>query len=282
MRVALEVWSNDLGQVESTCRLAEELGFDALYFGESPHDLNLECWTTLAALARSTDRIRLGPVIANILPGYRSTAFLARQAAGIATISGDRFDFRTGVGAAAEFGRAWWEPFGVSYPGYSQRLSETRAAVGALTEWWSTGPLIPITIAATGRRAMELAATSADVWESSFATPAEFTARNDDMTALVGDRSVVRSLEIDGFLSGSEDGMKRLIERVTVERGANEDLDAIFSRALLGTPTRAAERLRELANVGVDQVVVALHDPHDPDALGALAETVAESGTRPN
>ncbi len=137
MKVAVEVWSSRYDQVESTCGLAADLGIDAFYYGESPHDLNLDCWTTLAALARSTERIRLGPVITNILPTYRSTALLAKQTATVASISEGRVDFRTGVGAAASFGRRWWKPFGVDYPDYDDRLSDLRAALPTLRQVWA-------------------------------------------------------------------------------------------------------------------------------------------------
>ncbi len=285
MKIALEVWSSDYREVESTCVLAETLGFDAFYYGESPHGLNLDCWTTLAALARATERIRLGPVITNVLPTYRSTILLAKQAATVATISDGRADLRTGVGAATSFGRPWWEPFGVTYPGYEQRLADLDAALDALPELFadgewespseSPGPKIPITVAATGERAMALTATYADVWETSFCTPAEFAARADRMTAILDGRAIERSLEIDGFLSTTEAGLHRLLDRVRTERSAGEDLAPILDRALVGVPSNAVVRLRELAAVGVDQVVVALHDPHDHDALHALAETAA-------
>lgn len=275
MRVALEVWSSDFGQIEATCRQAERLGFHAVYYGESPHDLNLDCWTTLAALARSTERIRLGPVITNVLPSYRSTLLLARQAATVAAISGDRLDLRTGAGAAAAFGRAWWEPYGVSYPRYEQRLADLRSTLEALPRLWPAEAAIPVTVAARGERAMLLAATHAQVWETSFCTPAEFAERDRRMEQLLGDRRVIRSLEIDGFLSLTPAGLARLLDRVRAERGPAEDLDRVFDRALVGTPPQAAERLGELARVGVEQVVVALHDPHDVDALEALAQTAA-------
>ena len=42
-----------------THRLAEELGFDAVSFGD--HPLLLDCWVWLAAAATTTHRIRVGP-----------------------------------------------------------------------------------------------------------------------------------------------------------------------------------------------------------------------------
>jgi alkanesulfonate monooxygenase SsuD/methylene tetrahydromethanopterin reductase-like flavin-dependent oxidoreductase (luciferase family) len=284
MRVALEVWSSSYSQLESTCRLAESLGLDGFYYGESPHDLNLDCWTTLAALARCTECIRLGPVITNILPTYRSTALLAKQVATVAAISDGRIDFRTGVGAAASFGRRWWEPFGVNYPDYDERLADLGVALTELERLWdgrsrlsciANCPPIPITIAATGDRALRLAATEADGWETSFCTPSEFKAQNARLTEMVRGREVTRSLEIDGFVSQTSVGLSRLLDRFRSDRGGAEDLDPVLDRALVGVPDQAVNRLGELEAAGVEQVVVALHDPHDPDAIAALAETAA-------
>lgn len=279
MKVALEVWSARYDEVVATCRLAEHLGLDGFYYGESPHGLNLDCWTTLAGLAAVTERIRLGPVITNVLPAYRSTVLLAKQSATVAALAEGRVDFRTGVGAAAGFARPWWEPFGIEYPDYDRRLSDLDRALGELPGLWADGPgptaPLPITVAARGERAMALVARHADVWETSFATPSEFAAIDAKMTDLVGERPLVRSLEIDGFVSCTNDGLDRLLQRVNEDRGAEEDLGPVFERALVGTPEVVATQLRALAGAGVDQVVVALHDPHNPDALEATAQAAS-------
>ncbi len=296
MRIALEVWTSHYDRAEAVAVRAEALGLDGFYYGESPTGLNLECWTTLAGVARATERIRLGPVIANVLPGYRSVLLLAKQAATVAAIAGDRVDVRTGVGAARAAGLAWWRPFGIDYPDYDRRLADLTAAIDELPRLWSGRPVpvagaadrgptdgpvavaepavasLPVTVAARGRRAMVLAATRAQGWETSFCTAEEFTARNALVSDLAAGRPVLRSLEIDGFVASSDAALGRLLDRVRTDRGADEDLEPILDRALLGTPDRVASRLSELSAAGVEQVVVALHDPTDLDALDALGE----------
>ncbi len=305
VKIAIEVWSSSFAQVESTGRRAESLELDAFYYGESPHRLNLDCWTTLAALAKSTERIRLGPVITNVLPDYRSTALLAKQASTVAEISGGRLDFRTGVGAAASFARPWWEPFGVDYPDYPERYGELERTLAALPELWAGAPLvpdadaadpngdgradaridagiavnhIPITVAARGSRAMALAAAHAATWETSFCTPAEFAEQAAAMATLAGGRPIERSLEIDGFVATDRRRLADLRQRLEADRGRTEDLTPIVAKALTGLPDEVADQLARLAAAGVDQVVVALHDPHDPDALEALAAAAALIG----
>ena len=274
----MEVWSARFDDVRATCLRAEARGIDGFYYGESPHGLNLDCWTTLGALAAITSSIRLGPVITNMLPAYRSTALLAKQSAAVAAIAPGRVDFRTGAGAASAFARPWWEPFGIEYPSYDRRLADLAELLGSLPDIWNRmdATALPITIAARGRRAMLLAAEHGDVWETSYATAAEFS----DRWAIVQDhcsgRVPATSLEIDGFMSMTTTGLDGLISRVRAERGDIEDLEEVFERALVGTPAEVANRLDGLAAAGVDQVVVALHDPHDPDAIEALSEAARQ------
>lgn len=295
--IALEVWGADADQLVATASRAEELGFAAFYYGESPPGgLNLECWTVLAALARTTSRIRLGPVIANALPTWRHPALLAHQAFTVSALSGGRLDLRTGVGAAERFGRAWWGPHGVDYPAYDRRLDDLVALLDTLDTF---DPLrarypaaaedaadsnrlgvqpdvhpdlaapIPVTIAATGSRAMALAAARADCWETSFATPDELADRRRTMEQLAAGHPIACSLEVDGFVAASPASVDRLLARVRADR-PDEDLDAVLARALVGTPADAAGHIAQLAAAGADQLVVALHDPHDPEALEAL------------
>lgn len=278
MEIGLEVWGDDVDRVLAACRHAEDVGIDLFAYGESPHDLNLECWTVLTTLAAATERIRLGPVIANVLPEFRSAFLLARQVETLAAIAPGRVELRTGVGAAARHARPWWKPHGIHYSGYERRLADLAAAL----ELWADrsarrGSGVPVTIAATGDRALALAARRADVWETSFCTPDEYVDRRRRFDAALAaspnpDRRVARCLEIDGFIGTTPEAVDRVLAAARADRGAAEDLDAIVARALVGTPERVAELLDRLGEVGVDRVLVALHDPLDLDAITALAE----------
>ena len=289
MRIALETWSNDFGVTLATCQRAEQLGFDAFYYGESPQGLNLDCWTTLAALAHATSSIRLGPVITNVIPDYRSLALLAKQTATVAVVAEGRLDFRSGVGAAQQAGRGWWGQVGVDYRPYNTRLGFLTEALQTLPAYWANQhvrfgdgestvlgfacPPIPITIAAKGKRALQAAAQEAQFCETSFCTPAEVCAYADSLKELgvsPDNSPPLCSLEIDGFVGSTKESVNAVVAAARAER-QGEDLAAVFSRALRGQPAEIAEQLNELSQAGVAQVVVALHDPHDPDAIGALA-----------
>ena len=294
MRFAVEVWSDRWEAIERTARLVERLGYDALYYGESPTGLNLDCWSVLAALARSTRSLRLGPVITNLLPGYRSLALQAKQAATVAILAEGRLDFRTGAGAARRYAAPWWEPFGIDYPGYRERLELVDRAIPVLRALWAGEPValaagaeqgsvtlgfrppaIPITLAASGAAGIACAARHADVWEASYRTPAEFAQLSARLDAERGEARapVVRALEVDVFIGGDAARASAVLSRVREERPP-EHVSHVIERSLYGTSEQVAAQLAGLAEVGVEQLLLAFHDPHDADALEAFAEAM--------
>jgi alkanesulfonate monooxygenase SsuD/methylene tetrahydromethanopterin reductase-like flavin-dependent oxidoreductase (luciferase family) len=84
-------------------RLAEQVGFDALWLGDHLlYELEVgargpwEVWTTLAALAASTERIELGPLVAST--SFHAPAMLAKMAATVDAAAGGRLILGLGAG----------------------------------------------------------------------------------------------------------------------------------------------------------------------------------------
>src|ERR1700674_2508560 len=81
---------------------AERVGFDNAWVADhfswvpKPDLPLLEAWTTLAALAITTERIRVGTMITNV--ATRNPAMLAKQALTVDQISGGRLDIGVGRG----------------------------------------------------------------------------------------------------------------------------------------------------------------------------------------
>ena len=75
--------------------MAEDLGFDACWAYAHPTRL-ADCWTTLAALAVATKKIRLLSLVSCI--SYRSPVLLVRQAADVDRLSGGRPILGIGIG----------------------------------------------------------------------------------------------------------------------------------------------------------------------------------------
>ena len=104
MRLGLDVAQHHLewDEVLKRVRFAEEAGFDgawvfdhfkALYGGrEGPC---MEAWTLLAALAASTERIRLGALVTGVT--YRHPSILATEAVTVDNVSGGRLEMSLGA-----------------------------------------------------------------------------------------------------------------------------------------------------------------------------------------
>src|SRR3954453_15411 len=100
-------WRDDLDGrdfetcVRAACR-AEELGFDSIWLydhlqtRDGDADGVLECWTTLAALARETSRVRLGQIVTCAL--YRNPGLLAQMASTLHAASTGRLVVGVGAG----------------------------------------------------------------------------------------------------------------------------------------------------------------------------------------
>jgi F420-dependent oxidoreductase-like protein len=90
--------------------------------GPQDHPM-LEAWSTLAALARETNRVRLGPLVTGVT--YRNPALLAKTATTLDVISGGRAVF--GLGAA------WFEgehdAFGFEFPPIRERMDRLDEAL---------------------------------------------------------------------------------------------------------------------------------------------------------
>jgi alkanesulfonate monooxygenase SsuD/methylene tetrahydromethanopterin reductase-like flavin-dependent oxidoreductase (luciferase family) len=92
----------DFETAARVARRAEELGFDSIWLydhlqtRDGDPDAVLECWLTLAALARETSRVRLGQIVTCAL--YRNPALLAQMASTLDAASGDRVFLGVGAG----------------------------------------------------------------------------------------------------------------------------------------------------------------------------------------
>ncbi|MBA3416117.1 MAG: LLM class flavin-dependent oxidoreductase [Chloroflexia bacterium] len=114
-------------------RWMEEHGIDG-YFAYDHPAANADCWTALAALAATTERIRLGTAIDCVL--YRPVYLLARQAADVDRLSGGRLVLGIGIGdKPAEFAE-----MGLPYPPLKERFKALEEAVVVLRGLWSGEP----------------------------------------------------------------------------------------------------------------------------------------------
>ncbi|HEY1974845.1 MAG TPA: LLM class flavin-dependent oxidoreductase [Pseudonocardia sp.] len=196
------------------------------------------------------------------------------------TLNVRKATFQTTGHAARAWARPWWEQIDLPYPDRTERRRVLDEWLHALHQIWAAPdhPLggehidrAPITVAATGPRAMRIAARYADVWEASFCTIARFRDLATRFDELAGHRHprVPRSLEIDAITGPTAGARQRLTTRFLAERGP--DGPAALAKALTGSAHQIAERLAAYHDAGVDQLLIATVDPHDQATLEALA-----------
>ena len=119
-------------------RKLEAAGYSSLWVYDHFHtvpeptqEVTYEAWTLMAALAATTETIRIGQMCT--CNSYRPPAYLAKMASSIDVISGGRLEFGIGAG--------WYEheylAYGYEFPKASVRIGQLREAVEIIKAMWT-------------------------------------------------------------------------------------------------------------------------------------------------
>jgi len=126
-------WEVPFPELIRMAQTAEQVGFDSVWLGDHLlYDLAdgprgpWEVWTSLAALAASTERVLLGPLVASI--GFHEPAMLAKLAATVDAISGGRVI----VGLGAGWNEREYRAFGFAFDRRVSRFEEAFTIVRSL------------------------------------------------------------------------------------------------------------------------------------------------------
>jgi F420-dependent oxidoreductase-like protein len=121
-------------------RHAERLGAESVWLFDHFHtvprptdEITFESFTSLAALAALTERVRLGQVV--ICNGFRNPALTAKMAATMDTISDGRFELGIGAG----WKRDEWLAYGYGFPETRERLAMLHDALEIVTRMLEPG-----------------------------------------------------------------------------------------------------------------------------------------------
>lgn len=278
----------------------EELGFDGLF--RSDHALSLfepdgrgslDAWATIAAVAATTERIRLGTLVSPI--GFRHPAHLARVVATTDHVSGGRVEVGIGAGWYArehtEFGfdfpddpsrvaryeeyvevvhRLLSEEGPIDHEGRHYRLRRARLAPRPVQR-----PHPPIVMGGmAGPRAAAIAARWADEYNLYDTAPDEVAAKRHRLHRAcldAGRPPTQLRISINGNVLVGADGDDLLAR--AARHGAYEASDAspavhlagLGDRRLVGTPAAIVGRIERYAAAGVSRVMMQVF-PHDDDA----------------
>ena len=278
-------------------RAAEDAGFGVVtvmdHLNQIPgigpqDDPMLEAWSTLAALARETRSVRLGPLVTGVT--YRNPALLAKTATTLDVISGGR--------AILGLGAAWFEAehdaFGFEFPPIKERMDRLDEALsiarGMFAEQRSTfagrysrtddvinvprpvhpgGP--PILVGGGGeQRTLRIAARHADMthW---FPLGLEALAHKTDVLRGYCEQigrdpgEIERTMAAPVLVAGTEAEAQAMWHALPPERQA-------MVRPVL--PAEAADRLRPYIDAGFTGFTFNNNVYRTPDQIGTLGEVL--------
>lgn len=148
--------------------------------GQKPEAPQLECFTTLSAIAAVTKRVRIAPAMTAM--SFRNPALLAKMASMLDVISNGRLTLGVGSGWMRDEYHAHDYP----YPTNRQRLDQLKEAIKLIKAMWTMetptyhGPFFkvekafnhprpiqqphpPIMVGGSGRKLLEISAAEADI-----------------------------------------------------------------------------------------------------------------------
>lgn len=119
---------------------AERIGAESVWLFDHFHttprptdEITFESFTSLAALAAQTERVRLGQIV--ICNGFRNPALTAKMASTLDTISGGRFELGIGAG----WKREEWNAYGYGFPETKVRLAMLHDALEVISRMLEPG-----------------------------------------------------------------------------------------------------------------------------------------------
>jgi alkanesulfonate monooxygenase SsuD/methylene tetrahydromethanopterin reductase-like flavin-dependent oxidoreductase (luciferase family) len=256
----------------AVARAAEESGYDSVWLGDHmlyrgdgrPERGPWDAWTMLAAIAASTEHVRLGPLVA--ATAFHPPGLLARMAATIDEISAGRFVLGLGTGWNETEFRAFGIPFDHKVARFEEAFPIIRRLldgerVTAAGRYYSVEdavllPLptrrVPLLVGTAGPRVLAAAAEHIDWWNCWYSwygnTPAGFA-------------------ELSSRFPGSFKRSACVLVSVDGGRGERPSENE-------APPVEVAElaaHLDALAEAGADEAILVL-DPIDEASVVAAAE----------
>ncbi len=309
MRFGAALWIQRTGwpSLRDACLAAEGAGWDSIWLDDHLlsdegewRDPKLEGWTTLAAIAALTQRVRLGLLVgANT---FRNPGLTAKIATTLDHVSGGR--------AILGLGGGWFEreheAFGIDFAGgMGERLDRLDESVGlirrlldgetvthqgrfyemrdALCRPRPIQARLPILIGGSGpRKTLRTTATYADLWNA-FGGPDAIAAGDavlrDHCRDLGRDeREIARTVTQDVVIRDTADAALAVYDELAAIHGLDAkpsgesgDRDLLMT----GPPADIAERLRAFVAIGVDEVMWVFRHPFDLETIERLGEVRA-------
>jgi probable F420-dependent oxidoreductase len=269
-------------------RAAEEVGFHSIWLGDhllyrgddAPERGPWDVWTLLAALAASTQRVQLGPLVA--CTAFHPPGLIARMAAALAEVSGGRFVLGLGAG----WNESEFRAYGIPYDHRVSRFEECFSVIRRLlagervtldgTYCQAEDAVLlpapadppPLMIGSNGPRMLSIALPHVDVWNTWFEdfgnTPDGFAELNNRISAAAREAGrdpaeIERSACV--YVALDDSVMERTPESPPVE----------------GPTDRIASTLSEFAEAGADELILVVN-PITEASIRELAAALQATG----
>jgi len=287
------------GDQLAVAQAAEAGGFDAYFrsdhwqtFGGDGRPGPTDSWVTLGAIARETERIRLGTLVTSAT--FRFPGPLAVAVAQVDEMSGGRVELGIGAG--------WFDgehdAYGIPFPATGERFDRLEEQLAVITGLWETpigetfsfdgqhypvknspalpkpvqSPRPPVIIGGHGpKRTPRLAAAYADEFNLGFSPIADFTAQVERVTAACAARdrdpaTMTWSAALTAVMGADEAEFQRRAEAI------GHDPEGLRTGQLGGTPDQIRERLGQWADAGAQRVYLQVLDLGDLDHIALLSE----------
>ncbi|HZS75420.1 MAG TPA: LLM class F420-dependent oxidoreductase [Ktedonobacteraceae bacterium] len=286
---------------ETMTRVAQEadaLGYDSIWLYDHFHtvptptqEVTFECWTSTAALARDTKRVRIGQMVT--CNGYRNPALLAKMASTVDVLSHGRLDFGIGAG--------WYEDefiaYGYNYPDGPTRLRQLRDAVQIILKMWHDDravfegqylqvhgainqpkgvqkPHIPLLIGGGGEKVtLKLVAQYGDACNIGHLTNEglvhKFSVIREHCEALGRDYNSIRRTVLYNCAIAETDE-EAMAKTEPFQR--NIPSGRIREQALVGTPDTIKKRLVEIEQAGAQEIILYMPDAKDLESVRMFAQ----------
>jgi alkanesulfonate monooxygenase SsuD/methylene tetrahydromethanopterin reductase-like flavin-dependent oxidoreductase (luciferase family) len=229
-------------------------------------------FVALAVAATAVPELRVGTfVLAAPLRAPRQTAWEAHS---LSVLSDDRFDF--GISTGRPDARSEAESFGRAWGTGAERLAGVRDSIAALRELDGEQHHTPVMVAASGPKALELAAAEADIVPlaaTPSSTPADVARLADTLRAHAGHRANAIELALNLYLVGDE-VQPWMRQFLGVDPAEMHRIDS--PGALRGTPREMADQLlRRRDELGVTYYAVG---ENFVDALAPVVDILTGHG----
>ncbi len=268
---------------------------------------SLDAWTTIAALAAITERLRLGTLVSPAT--FRHPAVLAKSVVTADHVSGGRVELGIGAG--------WWEgeheAYGIDLPEVGARMDALEEQMELIRRYWEEGPFnyegrhyraknldplpkpmrqprLPLILGGRGGpRSLRLAAALADEYNTVMVTAAEVAdvRKRLDQACEAADRdpATLPLSMMTGWLVGADrDELRDRASRLSAWKGQGDDGDAFLAgireSAVVGTVPEAVEQLQELEQAGLTRIMGQHLLHRDLDAIELMGRELTPALSR--